>query len=133
MSEIEILPEGSFDTYYSLICHKIQLLRLGSERVDCEASCLLSDINSASDYCRKSKFVGNRVVIQAEVYHQNKSLSVKHKQNYHPNSNHERVNKKCEEIELCYAKMPNQDDNVIVIRESKVCVLYCYILLKKII
>lgn len=130
MSRFEVLPDDSFDTYYPLICHKIQLLRLGSERVDCEASSLLSDINSTSDHCRKSKFVGNKVVTEAEVYHHNKSLSIiNHTQTcYHSNSNHERIHKKCEEVELHYVKMPNQDENVVAINESKVCdyVFYCY-------
>ena len=124
MPEIEILPEGNFDAYRPSICHKIQLLRLGSERVDCEASALLTDIDSASDHCRNSKCVGNRVVIEAEVYHHNKQLSTDHKQNcYHLHSNSERVHKKHEEIELHCTKMPAQNNDVIAISESKVCVV----------
>jgi len=120
-SKIEILPEGDFDIYYPLICHKIQLLRLGSERVDYEAPRLFSDINfSVSDHSKKSKFTGNRVVIEVEVHNQNESQTVNHKQNF--NSSHEKAYKKFEEIELLhYTKKPNQDDQVMVINESKVC------------
>ena len=117
MSKIEILPEGNFDKHYPLICHEVQLLRLGSEKVDFEAAHLLSDVNSASGYYRKSKFVGNKVVTEAEVHHHNKPQSVNHKQN--SSSYHESTCKKLEEIELD-TKMSNQDDNVIVINESKV-------------
>jgi len=116
-SKIEVLPDGDFDKYYPLICHNIQLLRLGSERTDFEASHLLSGIDSAGGYCRKSKFAGNKVVIEAEVYYQN----VDHKHKSY--SNLESTSKKPEEIEL-NAKMTNQDDNDdIVINESKVCVI----------
>ena len=83
--------------------------------MDLEAAHLLSDINSASGCYRKSKFVGNKVVTEAEVYHQNEPQSVNHKQNSSPY--HESA---CEEIELD-TKMSNQDDNVIVINESEVC------------
>ena len=122
MPEIEILPEGNFDAYFPSIFHKIQLIRLGSERVDCEAASLLTDINSTSGYCRKSKCVGSRVVIEAEVYHQNKPQSTNQKHNcYHSHSNNEKVQKKHEEIELHYTKLPNQNDNVTIISESKVC------------
>lgn len=122
MPEVEILSEGDFDAYFPSIFHKIQLLRLGSERVDCEAASLLTDINSASSYCRKSKCIGNRVVIEAEVYHQNKLQSTNQKRNcYHSRSNNEKVHKKHEEIELQYTKSPNQNDNAIIISESKVC------------
>ena len=79
---------------------------------------MLSDINSADGYYRKSKFVGNKVVIEAEVYHQNEPQSINHKQN--SDSHNENACKKLEEIELD-TKMSNQDDTVIVINESKVC------------
>ena len=78
---------------------------------------MLSGIDSASDYSRKSKFAGNKVVIEAEVYHQN----VNHKHKSY--SNLDGTCKKPEEIEL-NVKMPNQDDYVVVINESKVCMFH---------
>lgn len=124
MSKIEVLPQGNFDIYCPLICHKIQLLRLGSNRVDCEAPYLLSDVNSStSDHKRKYKFAGNRVCIEAEVHQQKKSPSINCKQSCcHSNSNGHKAYKKADEIELShYTKQPSLDGNVVVINESKVC------------
>ena len=78
---------------------------------------MLSGIDSAGGYSRKSKVAGNKVVIEAEVYHQN----VNHKHKSY--SNLDGTCKKPEEIEL-NAKMPNQDDYVVVINESKVCMFH---------
>lgn len=90
-------------------------------KVDSEASSLLSETSSAKDYSRMSKSAGNKVVVEAEVHHRNELPSVNHKQNlYRCNSNHGMA-KKLEGIELDYAKIPNQDDSMIVIDESKVC------------
>lgn len=93
--------------------------------MDCTASCLSSEINSAGGYSRKSKGFGNRVVIKAEVYHQSEPQSVNHCQNcHHSDSNHEKAYRQLEEIELLhYAKMPTKNDNAVVIVESKVCVV----------